>query len=506
MNNPVSEKNAPNDIKGRRYVICSALLALFLGATDALVMSAAMPTVISDLGGIHLYAWVYSAYFLARAVSLPVFGKLADLFSTRGLFIFSIVLFSIASVAAGASSSMTGLIVSRVFQGIGAGGNFALVYIVLSDVALPGKRAQTISLGSSVWGISSIIGPTMGGFIVTYFSWRWIFYINLPMGVFSLAGIALFLKEYRVKKKKIHLDLAGVACLTTFILGLLLLFITGGRDFAWDSPEIAALAGVTLLSGIGFYFVEKRAKEPILDLKFFKYREFALGNGATFCCSFAIFSLFAYAPLYIQGALGKTPMGVGMTMLSLSLGWSIGSVSLGRFIHRTGIKPATITGSLCMLMGSGLTLGFTTETTITTCFIAFQILGFGMGFITLSAMLVVQNRLPEEDLGVATSSHQFARSLGGTIGVGVSGGVVTTTLMENLKETTASLPRELMMQLRKSAEYLFQPEFQANIPASAKNVLQEAVQKGISSVFAIVFIALLFCLLCALLLPAHNKR
>ena len=167
----------------RSWIIGASLLALFLGALDALVMSAAMPTIITELGGLHLYAWVYSAYFLARAVSLPVFGKLSDLYPTKRLFLISIGLFVVASVAAGASPSMGFLVVARVFQGIGAGGIFALVYVVLSDVSPLGKRAKTLSLASSVWGISSLIGPTLGGFIVTFFSWRWIFLMKKPLNM-----------------------------------------------------------------------------------------------------------------------------------------------------------------------------------------------------------------------------------------------------------------------------------------------------------------------------------
>ncbi|EKD36209.1 MAG: hypothetical protein ACD_75C01600G0001, partial [uncultured bacterium] len=259
----------------RHYIVIAALLALFLGALDALVMSAAMPTIVAELGGMHLYSWVYSAYFLARAVSLPVFGKLADLFSARRIFLFSITLFLLASAAAGAAPSMVFLVGARVFQGIGAGGIFALVDIVLSDISLPGERGKTLSFASSVWGISSIVGPTLGGFIVTYMSWRWIFFINLPIAVLCLAGIGLFLQDKRERNKEVHLDIAGIVCLTGFILSF-----------------------------------------------------------------FAIFSLFAYAPLFIQGALAKTPMQVGMAMLSLSLGWSCGSLVLGRFVDGAGGRTA----------------------------------------------------------------------------------------------------------------------------------------------------------------------
>jgi len=172
----------------RFYVIAAALLTLFLGALDALVMSAAMPTIVTDLGGLHLYSWVYSAYLLARAVSLPVFGKLADIFKSRRLYVISILIFLLGSVLAGLAQSMTQLILSRVLQGIGAGGNFALVYIVLTDISAPENRAKTLSLASFIWGLASVLGPTFGGFVVTYFSWRWIFFINVPLGPVVPAG------------------------------------------------------------------------------------------------------------------------------------------------------------------------------------------------------------------------------------------------------------------------------------------------------------------------------
>jgi len=494
------------DYKGRLYIIWATLLALFLGAMDALVITAAMPSIISDLGGLHLYAWTYSAYFLARAVSLPVFGKLSDLFNTKKLFLFSISLFLLSSAAAGASPSMSFLVVSRVFQGIGAGGNFALVYIVLSDVALPGKRAKILSYASLIWGIASVIGPTLGGFIVTYFSWRWIFYINVPLGIFCLFIIGLFLKEFRQKRKETNLDMAGVAFLTGFVLSLLTIFITGGRDYEWDSFEIVSITLLAVIFGIGFYFAEKRAKDPILDLAFFKNKAFALGNGATFFSSFAVFALFAYSPLFIQGALSKTPMETGVSMLSLSLGWSLGSLFLGRFIHYIKEKTASITGALFLTFGSVLALTFTTETTIAECFIVFQIIGLGMGFVTLSTLLLVQNSLLDEDLGVSTSSHQFARTLGGTIGVGICGGVVTSGLMNQLEKASHGLPPSLLFELRESTENLFKPEFQAQLTPDTRVVLENAVANGISSVFVIVLAASIICLILSLLLPLKNKE
>ena len=222
-------------------MIAAALTALFLGALDALVMAAAMPTIVADLGGLALYSWVYSAYFLARAISLPIFGKLADLLRTKALFMASIAIFLFASLLAGLSENMPFLIFSRVLQGIGAGGNFALVYIVLTDVSPPDKRGKTLGLASFVWGAASLLGPTLGGFVVAYFSWRWIFFMNVPLALLSLAGLYFFLAEFREKRKKVHLDLAGVFFLSLAILCLLGIFLLGGRNFPWFSREISAL-------------------------------------------------------------------------------------------------------------------------------------------------------------------------------------------------------------------------------------------------------------------------
>ncbi|MFU8768727.1 MAG: MFS transporter, partial [Desulfotignum sp.] len=297
------------------WLITAVLLALFLGALDALIVSAAMPTIIAELSGLHLYAWVYSAYFLARAVSLPVFGKLSDLFAVKRLFIFSVTLFIVASLLAGAAPSMGVLVAARVFQGIGSGGIFALVYVVLTEAAPRDQRAKTLSFASSIWGIASVIGPTLGGVIVSFFSWRWIFYINLPLGLLSLAGIFFFLREFREKKQTVTLDWAGLVSLTGFLLAVLTLVMAGGRTFDWISGYTFVLAILSVILGIWFVRSEFTAADPILDLRFFRKKGFAVGNLAGFCASFSVFALFGYAPLFLQGALGQTPLQVGMAML-----------------------------------------------------------------------------------------------------------------------------------------------------------------------------------------------
>ena len=493
----------------RFAVIGAALTALFLGALDALIISTAMPTVVADLGGLQLFSWVYSSYFLARAVSLPIFGKLADLYKGRTLFLTSIGAFLLASIAAGCAWNMTVLILARVVQGIGAGGIFALVYVILADVSRPENRGRTLSIASSVWGIASVLGPTMGGFIVTYASWRWVFFLNVPLGIASLWGIGRHFSDTRPKRDKVSLDFQGVATLSTAILAFLFALLLGGRSHPWTSPLILGLLMFSILGLVAFVYTESRAPEPILSIGFFKNRGFATGNAAVFLSSFAIFSLFAFAPLFIQGVQGKTPMQVGIAMVSLSLGWSLGSVALGQVIDRVGYKPCALAGALALVAGCFMTLLFTVESSIWFSFATFFIIGVGMGFVALSTLLVVQSWLEVKDLGVATASNQFARTLGGTVGVGVCGSFIAASFGD-LAETVRSsnlldrLPAHLREGGAGQIEGLLQPEIQALIPPDLHHMLRDAVTRGTHAVFWTVSIAAIFCLLICLMLPGRR--
>jgi EmrB/QacA subfamily drug resistance transporter len=493
----------------RLAVIGAALLALFLGALDALIISAAMPTIVADLGGLHLYSWVYSAYFLSRAVSLPIFGKLADLFKCRMLFLASIGTFLLASVAAGCAWNMTALILARVVQGVGAGGIFALVYIILADVANPEKRGRTLSTASSVWGIASVLGPTLGGIIVSYGSWRWVFFLNLPLGAVSLWGIGRHFTDLRPKKAKVDLDLQGVATLSTAILAFLFAMLLGGRSHPWGSPLIIGLLGAAILGLLVFIYTEKNAPDPILPIAFFGNRGFAAGNAAVFLSSFAIFSLFAFAPLFIQGVQGKSPLQVGTTMVSLSLGWSLGSMALGQVIDRLGYRSCALAGGLVLVAGCALSLTFAAASPLWYSFGAFFIVGAGMGFVALSTLLVVQACLAPKDLGVATASNQFARTLGGTVGVGVCGGFMAARL-SGLKaalgnaETLDRFSAQLAAMRTDQIGEMLRPEIQALMPPAVRQFIRDTLFLGARDVFWAVVVAALLCLVTCLLIPRRS--
>jgi EmrB/QacA subfamily drug resistance transporter len=482
------------------FIILAALLALFLGALDALVVAAAMPTIVAELSGLHLFSWVYSAYFLARAVSLPVFGKIADRYNIRTIFLFSIVLFLVSSLVAGYASSMYVLVVARGFQGMGSGGIFALVYIVLSAIGDRAHRGRIFSFASSIWGIASVVGPTLGGIIVTYMSWRWIFWMNIPIAMMSILGIWLFFHIETQVKKTARLDIGGIISLSGLILSFLLLFIIGSSEKGWFSTPMLFLGFFFVLFGLLFWWCEQRTEDPVLDIRFFRIPDFALGNSAVFFASFAIFSLFAYAPLFIQGALGKTPVEVGISMVSLSLGWSCGSLLLGQIVHKLGERWGALLGGILLVISAGVMLLFTTTTTIVSCFLLFLGMGGGMGFITLSTLLLVQNSVSGQDLGVSTSFHQFARTLGGTVGVGVCGGIVTGRLSAELRLAMPGLDGAVVARLRESAEVIFQPDFLARLTPDVVNGIRRAISLAMGSVFWVVSIAAFFSCLSALVL------
>jgi EmrB/QacA subfamily drug resistance transporter len=512
---PAEQVAGPDGIaitgNARVFLLGAVLLALFLGALDALVVGSAMPTIVADLGGLPLYGWVFSSYMLTRAISLPIFGKLCDLVNSKKLYLIAISIFVISSVLGGAARTMVQLIVFRALQGVGAGGTFALAYIVVADVSAPERRGKMMGLISFVWGVASILGPALGGFMVTYWSWRWIFYINLPLGCAALLGIALYLKETRRKKRGASIDYLGAMTLSVAVLGLLIVFMLGGRNTPWLSTEMGILVSVTIVAACGFYHAEKWAKEPVLALEFFRIRGFSTANASAFFSSFAIFSLSAFAPLYIQGALGKTPAQLGMAMVPLSLSWSIGAMVCGRIVNRQREKALSVWGSIMLAASTALMLTFSTATSLLLCTAALALAGLGMGFVSITTLLVVQNSLGTSDLGVATSSQQFARTLGGTIGIGISGSLVTAhmaAILDSLLHSSVDggIPAPLAAHLGQSLESLFQPEFQNILSAGVLKSLQEAVGSGVEMVFWSSLAAALLSLLFCCLLPAGAQR
>ena len=470
---------------GRLAIVFSALLALFLGALDTLIMGSAMPTVVADLGGLHLYGWVFSAYLLSRAVALPVCGKLADLYGSRRLFLCSVGVFLAGSAWAGAAPAMGHLIAARAVQGLGSGGNFALVYIVLTEVSEPQKRGKMLSLASIVWGVASVLGPPLGGFVVDWVSWRWIFWMNLPLGALSLFGLYFFLHQARRRNAPARIDAAGILLLVVTVLALLTAFLRAGEGGGWLSVQTLFLFGLSILGSVVFVRVERRAADPVLPVDLFRISGFRNGNGASFVSSFAIFSLAAYAPLFFQGVLNLTPSELGLAMVPLSLGWSFGAWACGQQVHRIGRRRAAGAGGGFLAFGAALAM-FASPGIRPAVFSGFLALaGVGMGFVSIATLLIVQDSLAEEALGVATASHQFSRTLGGTIGVGVAGTLLSSRVSGGSER--------------------FEPSAAAEALAGLGEPLQRSLQQGLDAVFAGAAAATVICLIFCWRLPAGRS-
>lgn len=495
----------------RSWVIVASLMALFMAAMDSLVVSTAMPTIISELGNMHLYSWVYTGYLLTRAISLPIFGKLADMLNTKALFIISTALFVGSSIMSGCSTSMIFLVAARALQGIGAGGTFAVVYVILSASTTADRRGKTLSLASIIWGMASFLGPTMGGFIVTILSWRWIFFLNVVPGILSILAIFFYLNQSRANHSKINLDLLGIASLSLMILCLLTLIMVGGRKFSWQSVQIVGLILITVAAAGTFIWAEVHAVEPIMALKFFKLRGFSTSNGAAFLGSLSVFVLAAFAPLLMQGALGMSVVQVGVIMMAFSLGSSIGTLLIGQVIDRIGSRITAIAGAGLMVAGSVMTLYFTPATSVTTCFWVFSVLGVGIGFLVLATMLIVQNSMDATYLGVSTTSNQFARTIGGTIGIAFCGRLISSHLSKNLEmlsetEPLLELPPEVFSQITNNVENLFRPEMMSLLPQKTIMELKKIVVGGIFSTLEVVVIAASLCFLICWMLPKVEKK
>jgi MFS family permease len=367
-----------------------------------------------------------------------------------------------------------------------------------------------MSYASFVWGLASVLGPSLGGFIVGWVSWRWIFYINIPVGLLSLAGIGLFLTETREKRPIIEIDYAGILTLVVAILSFLTAFLLGGRTYAWTSLPMAGLFALFLLSAAGFYLAERRSREPIFCFDFFRLPGFTTGNGLVFFSSVAIFSLAAFCPLFIQGALGQTPAQLGLVMVSLSLGWSGGALYCGRQVQRWGEKPFALAGGVILVLGCAMAVRFSAQTGLWACALAIGLAGVGMGFTSIATLLIVQNSVDQRDLGVATSSHQFTRTLGGTVGIGICGSLVTTQFARvadalNATALQGAIAPEIMDQIRRNFENFFRPDLQQQLSDTARSALHQAIGNCVIDVFWLALVSAVICLGWGLVLPGRDR-
>ncbi len=420
---------APREVM---IVLPGLLLAILLAMLDNLIVSTALPRIVGDLGGVAHLSWVVTAYILASLVVTPFYGKLGDMYGRKRFFIIAILIFLAGSALAGQSHSMAELIAFRAVQGLGAGGLMVGAMATLGDIVSPRERGKYMSYMMVVMMLATIGGPLVGGFITTDFSWRWIFYINLPVGGLALVYIVSTL-HLPAKRVSHRVDYLGGILLGVAATALVLLATWGGTEYPWASAQIIGLGLLAVAAAAGFGVVERRVAEPILPLHVFKNRNFSLTMALTFLTGLAMFGAMTFLPLYQQTVQGASPTVSGLMLTPMMIGVTITSIVAGQVTTRTGrYRIFPILGGAIMGLGMYLLTNLGIGTTRITSAIFYVVLGLGMGFLMQMVSLIAQNSVEQKDMGVASSARMFFQQIGGSLGVAAFGAVFARRLTESL--------------------------------------------------------------------------
>ena len=421
-------------------VTIGIMLSLFLASMESTVVATAMPTIVGQLGGLEHYSWVFSAFMLASTTTVPLYGKLSDLYGRRNIYLAAMALFLVGSILCGQAQNMTQLIFARSVQGIGAGGIAPLAFILIGEMFTLEQRAKMQGFFSGVWGVSSIAGPLLGGFIVDQLSWHWVFFVNIIPGLLAAGLVSFAWIDQPRNHARPAIDYAGAALLTSSIVILLVGLMDLGTAFSWLLIGIAVVLFVLLL------WVESRASDPILPISLFRQdRLFATTIAHGIFSGWALFGTISYIPLFVQSVIGTSATQAGLTITPLLLGWVMASIIGTRLLLRTGYYKLAITGTSLLFVGAVLLATVNMNTSQTLLMIYITIMGIGMGLAIPSFLIAVQTTVERRQLGTATSTIQFSRSIGGTLGVSAMGAALGMRLASNL--SASGLDPELVTRL-----------------------------------------------------------
>jgi EmrB/QacA subfamily drug resistance transporter len=458
-------------------VMSGLMISMLLAMLDNMIVAPALPTIVGDLGGLKHLAWVTTAYILGTTVATPLWGKLMDIFSRKAMFMAAIVIFLGGSALSGAAQTMNQLIAFRALQGIGAGGLIVGVMAVLGVLIAPRERGRYMGYFMAIMPVSMIAGPLVGGWITDNASWRWAFYVNLPIGAVALVVIASTMHLPKPSAKTVRIDLVGAALLTVWIGALTLVTSWGGTQYAWDSAAILGLLGLTLVAFVAFLRVQTRVADPIMPLGVFRNLNFALAGSISFIVGFGMFGGMTFLPQFQQYVQGASATNSGLLLLPMMIGIVLSSLTAGQISSRSGhYRSFPIIGTALMTLGLILLSTVTVHTTRTVTGVWMFVMGLGMGMLFQITMLIAQNSVALKDIGAATAATTFLRSMGGSIGVSMLGSLYAARI-------TDSMELQLGAHSPLGGNVALAPEMVRRMPSNVVVALQNAITHGVVGVF-----------------------
>jgi EmrB/QacA subfamily drug resistance transporter len=417
---------------GTRRAVMGVMLSIFLGAMESTVVATAMPKVVGSLGGLHMYSWVFSGFLLTSTVTMPLWGRLSDLFGRRAMYLTGLTIFLVGSALSGLSRTMVELIAFRMLQGLGAGSLITIGMTIIGDLFKLERRAKVQGYISGVWGVASLVGPLLGGLLTDFVSWRWVFYINVPFGVIAMWLIGSALPKGRPTERVPVVDYAGIALFATGVSALLLGLVEVGRVGAWGGLDVLGPLAVAVVALGAFVAVERRAREPIVPLGLFGNRIVLAAIVTGFLAGMAMFGAISFVPLFLQNVSGASATMAGFVLTPFVIGWVVLSATSARLVLRIGYRIVVVSGMICLALAFVLFTRWDASLTPATAMRDALLAGVGMGLTMVPMIIAVQSAVPRSELGVATSLTQFFRAVGGAIGLSVMGAVMAQRLHAGL--------------------------------------------------------------------------
>lgn len=424
------------DTRTRRAVL-GVMLSIFLGAMESTVVATAMPKVVSGLGGLAMYSWVFSGFLLTSTVTMPLWGRLSDLFGRRSTYLIGLTIFLVGSALSGLSRSMPELIAFRMLQGLGAGSLITIGMTIIGDLFQLERRARVQGYIAGIWGVASLVGPLLGGFLTDYVSWRWVFYINLPFGVVAMLLIGGALPKGRPTARVPVVDYAGIALFAVGVTALLLGLVQVGRFGTWGALDVLLPLAVAAVALSAFVAVERRAAEPIVPLGLFGNRMVLAAIATGFLAGMAMFGAISFVPLFLQNVRGASATLAGFVLTPFVLGWVVLSAASARLVLRIGYRSVVFAGMICLALAFVLFTRWDASLTPAMAMRDVLLAGVGMGLSMVPMIIAVQSAVPRAVLGIATSLTQFFRAVGGAIGLSVMGAMMAQRLHAGLSMAEA---------------------------------------------------------------------